>query len=92
MGPHLVNFIDGYNMNIMAYGQTGSGKTFTMIGPRGAFDHPDSENSIPSNWGLFPRFLHAVYMVIKDDNLKFLPSTLTKTHIVTLKTSLPASS
>eukprot|EP00356_Strombidium_inclinatum_P005351 CAMPEP_0170485222 /NCGR_PEP_ID=MMETSP0208-20121228/4538_1 /TAXON_ID=197538 /ORGANISM="Strombidium inclinatum, Strain S3" /LENGTH=31 /DNA_ID= /DNA_START= /DNA_END= /DNA_ORIENTATION= len=31
----------------MAYGQTGSGKTYTMIGPKGGFDYPASEDSIP---------------------------------------------
>mmetsp|Transcript_8850 Transcript_8850/g.13639 ORF Transcript_8850/g.13639 Transcript_8850/m.13639 type:complete len:200 (+) Transcript_8850:320-919(+) len=72
MGQHLVNFLDGYNMNIMAYGQTGSGKTYTMIGPKGGFDYPASEDSIPSVWGMFPRFLHALYLQIKDDKMKAL--------------------
>jgi len=73
MAQHLVNFLDGYNINQFAYGQTGSGKTYTLIGPRGGFDHPIREDgAIPSTWGLFPRFLLHAYLAIKDDPLKKL--------------------
>lgn len=49
---------EGYSCTLMAYGQTGSGKTHTMFGPPGCLTEASvaaSGDSIPTDWGLFPR-------------------------------------
>jgi hypothetical protein len=52
------NFLQGYSVTMMAYGQTGSGKTHTMIGALGTLTESNlvaSDQTLPSEWGLFPR-------------------------------------
>lgn len=39
--------LDGYNVCIFAYGQTSAGKTYTMEGPDGGRQNPETMGMIP---------------------------------------------
>ncbi|CAL9039076.1 kinesin-like protein KIN-14B isoform X1 [Musa acuminata AAA Group] len=56
--PVIKSALDGYNVCIFAYGQTGTGKTYSMEG-------------VPSNLGLVPRGIRAIFEQALESNYTF---------------------
>ncbi|CAL9133197.1 unnamed protein product [Musa textilis] len=56
--PVIKSALDGYNVCIFAYGQTGTGKTYSMEG-------------VPSNPGLVPRGIRAIFEQASESNYAF---------------------
>ncbi|WOL06812.1 kinesin KP1 isoform X2 [Canna indica] len=56
--PVIKSALDGYNVCIFAYGQTGTGKTYSMEG-------------IPSNPGIVPRGIQAIFEQALESNYTF---------------------
>ncbi|EEY54186.1 kinesin-like protein [Phytophthora infestans T30-4] len=85
--PWMASFLQGFNVTVIAYGQTGSGKTHTMgnhmpstsllsgnlFTRSPSTDDSDDEaaDTLESDEGLIPRFLHQLFTKLNDSGSKF---------------------
>ncbi|ETP46819.1 hypothetical protein F442_07016 [Phytophthora nicotianae P10297] len=85
--PWMVSFLQGFNVTVIAYGQTGSGKTHTMgnhmpstsllsnnlfaRSPSTGDTDEESVDTVDSDEGLIPRFLHQLFAKLNDSGSKF---------------------
>lgn len=65
VSPLVDSCLEGYNATIIAYGQTGSGKTHTVLGQTDNTDLTVDPEIDPSEAGVIPRSLRALFQKLK---------------------------
>ncbi|KAG3174477.1 hypothetical protein C6341_g9757 [Phytophthora cactorum] len=85
--PWMASFLQGFNVTVIAYGQTGSGKTHTMgnhmpstslissnlfaRSPSTDGSEEEAADTLDSDEGLIPRFLHQLFSELHDSESNY---------------------
>ncbi|KAG6959004.1 hypothetical protein JG688_00010284 [Phytophthora aleatoria] len=85
--PWMASFLQGFNVTVIAYGQTGSGKTHTMgnhmpstslissnllaRSPSTDGSEEEAADTLDSDEGLIPRFLHQLFSNLHDSGSNY---------------------
>ncbi|CAI5732235.1 unnamed protein product [Peronospora destructor] len=85
--PWMTSFLQGFNVTVIAYGQTGAGKTYTMgnsmpstsmmanslfaRSPSSDDSEDEAADTLDSDEGLIPRFLHHLFTKLNETENNF---------------------